>query len=134
MNKLLIFLFGITVLCFEAKSEEIKLRCFCYEQFSIKSQNATYCIEELHLRLDTINKRVNALVWINDQLFDTFNFLLVDITDDEYLFGNLPTDGMHVVGSLNRNTGMLQVSITSINNSEVTGHTNYYYCKKTKKL
>ena len=78
MNKLLIFLFGITVLCFEAKSEEIKLRCFCYEQFSIKSQKATYCIEELHLRLDTINKRVNALVWVYDQLFDTFNFLLVD--------------------------------------------------------
>ena len=133
MNNLLIFLFGITVLCFEAKSEEIKLRCFCYEQFSIKSQNATYCIEELHLRLDTINKRVNALVWINDQLFDTFNFLLVDITDDEYLFGNLPTDGM-LVGSLNRNTGMLGISIMSINNSEVIGHTNYYYCKRTKKL
>ena len=133
MNKLLIFLFGITVLCFEAKSEEIKLRCFCYEQFSIKSQNATYCIEELHLRLDTINKRVNALVWINDQLFDTFNFLLVDITDDEYLFGNLSANRMHV-GSLNRNTGNLQISITFINNSEVTGHTNYYYCKRTKKL
>ena len=126
-------MFSITVLCFEVKSEEIKLRCFCYEQFSIKSQNATYCIEELHLRLDTINKRVNALVWINDQLFDTFNFLLVDITDDEYLFGNLPTDGMHV-GSLNRNTGNLQISITFINNSEVTGHTNYYYCKRTKNL
>ena len=79
LNKLfLIFLFSITVLCFEAESEEIKLRCFCYEQFSIKSQKATYSIEELHLRLDTINKRVNALVWINDQLFDTFNFLLVD--------------------------------------------------------
>ena len=133
MNKLLIFLFGITVLCFEAKSEEIKLRCFCYEQFSIKSHKTTYCIEELHLRLDTINKRVNALVWVKDQLVDTFNFLLVDITDDEYLFGNLPTDGM-LVGSLNRNTGMLEISIMSINNSEVTGHTNYYYCKRTKKL
>ncbi len=133
MNNLLIFLFGITVLCFEAKSEEIKLRCFCHEHFSIKSQKATWCIEELHLRIDTTNKRVNALVWVYDRLIDTFNFLLVDITDDEYLFGNLPTDGMHV-GSLNRNTGKLQVSITSINNSEVTGHTNYYYCKRTKKL